>query len=150
MRSLRFRVLGFRVLGFRGLGLRVLGFRGLGFRVLGFRVLGFRGLGFRVLGFRGLGFRGLGFRVCLGFRVYLYQRTRSLSETVERQWSKALNATPWQPETEKLSQTLNRKPYPTHRPLSSSVWGLSSRILTINHKKELLRSLWVNPKPYTL
>ena len=38
--------------------------------------------------------------------------------------------------------------YPTHRPLSSSFWGLPYRILNINHKNELLRGLWVNPKPY--
>ena len=31
----------------------------------------------------------------------------------------------------------------THRPLSSSFWGLPYRILNINHKKELLRGLWV-------
>ena len=34
----------------------------------------------------------------------------------------------------------------THRPLSSSFSGLPYRILNINHKKELLRGLWVNPK----
>ena len=32
----------------------------------------------------------------------------------------------------------------THRPLSSSFLGLPYRILSINHKKELLRGLWVN------
>ena len=31
----------------------------------------------------------------------------------------------------------------THRPLSSSCLGLPYRILNINHKKELLRGLWV-------
>ena len=31
----------------------------------------------------------------------------------------------------------------THRPLSSSFWGLLYRILNISHKKELLRGLWV-------
>ena len=31
----------------------------------------------------------------------------------------------------------------THRLLSSSFWGLPYRILNMNHKKELLRSLWV-------
>ena len=31
----------------------------------------------------------------------------------------------------------------THRPLSSSVLGLPYRILNINHKKELLRGVWV-------
>ena len=31
----------------------------------------------------------------------------------------------------------------THRPLSSSFWGLPYRILNINHKEELLRGLWV-------
>ena len=31
----------------------------------------------------------------------------------------------------------------THRPLSSSFLGLRYRILNINHKKELLRGLWV-------
>ena len=41
----------------------------------------------------------------------------------------------------------------THRLLTSSFLGLPSRILNINHKKELLRSLWVtlnpeNPKTY--
>ena len=35
----------------------------------------------------------------------------------------------------------------THSPLSSSFLGLSYRILNINHKEELLRGLWVNPKP---
>ena len=30
-----------------------------------------------------------------------------------------------------------------HRPLSSSFLGLPYRILNINHKKELLRGLWV-------
>ena len=34
----------------------------------------------------------------------------------------------------------------THRPLSSSSWGLPYRLLNINLKKELLRGLWVNPK----
>ena len=34
---------------------------------------------------------------------------------------------------------------PTHRPLSTSFLGLPYRILNINHKKELLRGLWVNP-----
>ena len=31
----------------------------------------------------------------------------------------------------------------THRPLSSSFWGLPYRVLNINHKKELLRGLWL-------
>ena len=31
----------------------------------------------------------------------------------------------------------------THRPLSNSFWGLPDRIRNINHKKELLRGLWV-------
>ena len=31
----------------------------------------------------------------------------------------------------------------THKPLSSSFLGLPYRILNINHKKELLRGLWV-------
>ena len=31
----------------------------------------------------------------------------------------------------------------THRPLSSCFLGLPYRILNINHKKELLRGLWV-------
>ena len=31
----------------------------------------------------------------------------------------------------------------SHRPLSSSFLGLPYRILNINHKKELLRGLWV-------
>ena len=31
----------------------------------------------------------------------------------------------------------------THRPLSSCFWGLPYRILNINHKRELLRGLWV-------
>ena len=31
----------------------------------------------------------------------------------------------------------------THRLLSSSFWGLPHRNLNIDHKKELLRSLWV-------
>ena len=33
----------------------------------------------------------------------------------------------------------------THRPLSSSFLGWPYRILNINHKKELLRGLWVSP-----
>ena len=37
--------------------------------------------------------------------------------------------------------------YPTHRPLSSSFLGLPYRILNMNHEKELVRGLWVNPKP---
>ena len=36
---------------------------------------------------------------------------------------------------------------PTHRLLSSSFLGLPYRILNMNHKKELLRSLWVVPRP---
>ena len=32
----------------------------------------------------------------------------------------------------------------THSPLSSSFLGLPYRILNINHKKELLRGLWVS------
>ena len=35
---------------------------------------------------------------------------------------------------------------PTHRLHSSSFLGLPYRILNINHKKELLWSLWVGPK----
>ena len=35
---------------------------------------------------------------------------------------------------------------PTHRPLSSSFWGLPYRILNINHKQELLRGLRVHPQ----
>ena len=36
-----------------------------------------------------------------------------------------------------------------HRPLSSSFWGLPQRILNMNHKKELLRGLWVGfRQPY--
>ena len=31
----------------------------------------------------------------------------------------------------------------THRPLRSSCLGLPYRILNVNHKKELLRGLWV-------
>ena len=34
----------------------------------------------------------------------------------------------------------------THRPLSSSFLGLPYRILNINHKKELLRGLWVGSR----
>ena len=34
----------------------------------------------------------------------------------------------------------------THRPLSSSFWGLPSRIPNMNHEKELLRGLWVESK----
>ena len=34
----------------------------------------------------------------------------------------------------------------THRPLSSSFLGVPYRILNINHKKELLRGLWVGPR----
>ena len=37
--------------------------------------------------------------------------------------------------------------YSTHRPPSSSFFGLPYRILNINHKRELLRGLWVSPKP---
>ena len=33
--------------------------------------------------------------------------------------------------------------FSTHRPLSSSFLGLPYRILNMNHKKELLRRLWV-------
>ena len=33
-----------------------------------------------------------------------------------------------------------------HKLLSSSFLGLLCRILNTNHKKELLRSLWVSPK----
>ena len=33
----------------------------------------------------------------------------------------------------------------THRLLSSSFLGLPYKILNINHKKQLLRSLWVSP-----
>ena len=36
----------------------------------------------------------------------------------------------------------------THRPLSSSFLGLPYRILKISHKKELLRGLWVDGKPW--
>ena len=35
----------------------------------------------------------------------------------------------------------------THRPLSSSFLGLPYRILNLNHKKELLRGLWVIGQP---
>ena len=35
---------------------------------------------------------------------------------------------------------------PTHRLLSSSFLGIPYRIPNTNHNKELLRSLWVNPK----
>ena len=34
-----------------------------------------------------------------------------------------------------------------HRLLSSSFWGLAYGILNMNHKKELLRSLWI-PGPW--
>ena len=34
----------------------------------------------------------------------------------------------------------------THRPLSSSFLGLPYRILSSNHKKELLRGLWIPMK----
>ena len=37
----------------------------------------------------------------------------------------------------------------THRPLSSFLWGLPYRILNINHKKELLRGLWVATLNFT-
>ena len=33
----------------------------------------------------------------------------------------------------------------THRPLSSSFWGLPYRIRNISHKEELHRGLWVHP-----
>ena len=39
---------------------------------------------------------------------------------------------------------------PTHRPLSSSFLELPYRVLNTNHKKELLRGLWVNPKNKSL
>ena len=37
-----------------------------------------------------------------------------------------------------------------NRPLSSSFLVLLYRILNTNHNKELLRGLWVNPKPQTI
>ena len=40
-------------------------------------------------------------------------------------------------------QALNKYFLFTHRPLSSSFLGSPHRILSINHKKELLRGLWV-------
>ena len=44
-------------------------------------------------------------------------------------------------------QRANISPWPgTHRLLSSSFLGLPYRILNMNHKKELLRSLWVLEK----
>ena len=50
----------------------------------------------------------------------------------------------------KLVAALSR-PHTTHRPLSSSCLGLPCRVLNINHKKELLRGLWVlNPKPQSI
>ena len=39
---------------------------------------------------------------------------------------------------------------PTHRPLSSSLLWFTFRILSGNPQKELLRDLWVIPKPETL
>ena len=42
---------------------------------------------------------------------------------------------------------LNFKLCFTHSPLSSSLLGLPYRILHINHKKELLRGLWVTTTP---
>ena len=35
---------------------------------------------------------------------------------------------------------------PTHRPLGSFFLGLLYKILTINHKKKLLRGLWLNSR----
>ena len=37
----------------------------------------------------------------------------------------------------------------TYRPLSSSFLGLPYRILNINHKKELLRGLWVEVRGFS-
>ena len=36
----------------------------------------------------------------------------------------------------------------THRPLAGSFSGLPYRILNINHKKELLRGLWVEVRGF--
>ena len=56
-------------------------------------------------------------------------------------------ARPQGPLREKALHVLLRQT--THRPLNSSVLGLPYRIPNINHKKELLRSLWVGRFPYT-
>ena len=45
---------------------------------------------------------------------------------------------------EGVSEIVGPKLDSTHRPLSSSFLGLRYRILNINHKKELLRDLWVS------
>ena len=42
-----------------------------------------------------------------------------------------------------MAQAMNKVLVYTHRLLSSSFLGLPYRILNMNHKKELLRSLWV-------
>ena len=46
-----------------------------------------------------------------------------------------------------FGRLLPLKQVPTHRPLSSSLLGITLIImsLNINHKKELLRGLWVGP-----
>ena len=50
-------------------------------------------------------------------------------------------AKPWDAFT-RLEQCRFRNQH-THRPLSSSFLGLPYRILNTNHKKEVLRGLWV-------
>ena len=55
--------------------------------------------------------------------------------------SALIGATPWDPA---LLVLLAHSAGHTHRPLSSSFWGLPYRILNINHRKELLRGLWAS------
>ena len=76
--------------------------------------------------FRGLGFRGLGFRVQ---RLQVLESSGFLSTGVLFNGLMGLSSQGYE--------------QGTHRPLSSSFWGLPYRILNIDHKKELLRGLWV-------
>ena len=55
----------------------------------------------------------------------------------EKSWRGEVSSKRRNPEQQSLLEV------PTHRLLSSSFLGLPYRILNMNHKQELLRSLWV-------
>ena len=60
-------------------------------------------------------------------------------------WHKSCEANEKPAETHPKAHLPVRTPWiPTPRLLSSSFLGVPYRILSMNHKKELLRSLWID------
>ena len=69
--------------------------------------------------------------------------TKAFKSSIKQKARKLVGDRGSDPLIKRLPSLTTMGNYITHRLLSSSFLGLPCRILNMNHKKELLRSLWV-------